>query len=169
MENKLTYSVSLGQIIDEFQLEEITSPVDRERLIRRSEVNRPGLALAGHFGYFEPGRIQIIGISAGQDLLLITHKVASKGDIWFHIKDYPGSHVVLLCDGAEPDAVDFTEAATVAAVYSKAPLGQRVTVDYTRIKNIKKPPSAKPGYVTFSSNYSAYVVNDPKNLPEQVK
>jgi hypothetical protein len=42
----------------------------------------------------------------------ITHKVASKGDIWFHIKDYPGSHVVLLCDGAEPDAHDFTEAAT---------------------------------------------------------
>ena len=44
-----------------------------------------------------------------------------------------------------------------------------MTVDYTRIKNIKKPPSAKPGYVTFGSNYSAYVVNDPKNLPEQVK
>ena len=99
----------------------------------------------------------------------ITHKVASKGDIWFHIKDYPGSHVVLLCDGAEPDALDFTEAATVAAVYSKAPTGQRVTVDYTRIKNIKKPPASKPGYVTFASNYSAYVVNDVKNLPKQVK
>ena len=99
----------------------------------------------------------------------ITHKVASKGDIWFHIKDYPGSHVVLLCDGDEPDALDFTEAATVAAVYSMAPTGQRVTVDYTRIKNIKKPPSSKPGYVTFSSNYSAYVVNDAKNLPKQVK
>ncbi len=99
----------------------------------------------------------------------ITHKVAGKGDIWFHIKDYPGSHVVLICDGAEPDAIDFTEAATVAAVYSKAPLGQRVTVDYTRIKNIKKPPASKPGYVTFSTNYSAYVINDPKNLPEQVK
>ncbi len=99
----------------------------------------------------------------------ITHKVAGKGDIWFHIKDYPGSHVVLLCDGAEPDATDFTEAATLAAVYSKAPQGQRVTVDYTRIKNIKKPPASKPGYVTFGSNYSAYVVNDPKNLPKQVK
>ena len=76
---------------------------------------------------------------------------------------------MLLCDGDEPDALDFTEAATVAAVYSKAPSGQRVTVDYTRVKNIKKPPASKPGYVTFSSNYSAYVVNDPKNLPEQVK
>ena len=63
MDSKLTYSVSLGQIIDEFQLEEITPAVDRERLIHRSEVNRPGLALAGHFGYFEPGRIQIVGTS----------------------------------------------------------------------------------------------------------
>ncbi len=63
MDSKLTYSVTLGQIIDEFQLEEVTPDVDRERRIEKSEVNRPGLALAGHFGYFEPARIQIIGIS----------------------------------------------------------------------------------------------------------
>ncbi len=63
MESKITYSVPLGSIIDEFQLEEVNGPVDRSRLIERSEVNRPGLALTGHFGYFEPARIQIIGIS----------------------------------------------------------------------------------------------------------
>lgn len=90
----------------------------------------------------------------------ITHKIAGKGDLWFHIKDYPGSHVVLLCDGDEPDAIDFTEAAIIAAVNSKAPNGQRVTVDYTRIKNLKKPQGAKPGFVTFSQNWSAYVVPD---------
>ncbi len=98
----------------------------------------------------------------------ITFKLASKGDIWFHIKDYPGSHVVLFCDGAEPDAVDFTEAATLAAYCSKAPAGQRVTVDYTRIKNIKKPPNAKPGFVTFSANYSAYVTPD-ASVAEEMK
>lgn len=91
----------------------------------------------------------------------ITHKLAAKGDLWFHIKDYPGSHVVLFCDGAEPDAVDFTEAAVIAAVNSKAPSGQRVTVDYTRIKHLKKPPASKPGFVTFQTNYSAYVIPDP--------
>ncbi len=63
MESKTTYSVSLGSVIDEFQLEEVNGPVDRERQVQRSEVNRPGLALAGFFGYFEPGRIQIIGLS----------------------------------------------------------------------------------------------------------
>jgi len=98
----------------------------------------------------------------------ITHKLASKGDIWFHIKDYPGSHAVLFCDGAEPDALDFTEAATIAAVYSKAPAGQKVTVDYTRIRYLKKPPAAKPGFVTFSNNYSAYVTPD-RELAERLQ
>lgn len=63
MESKTTYSVSLGSVIDEFQLEEVNTAVDRERAVQRSEVNRPGLVLAGFFGYFEPGRIQIIGLS----------------------------------------------------------------------------------------------------------
>ena len=64
MESKMTYSVSLGCVIDEFQLEEINKPEgSRDRPVNRSEVNRPGLALAGFFGYFEPGRIQIIGLS----------------------------------------------------------------------------------------------------------
>ena len=87
----------------------------------------------------------------------LTFKLASKGDLWFHVKGIPGSHVVLFCDGEEPDAKDFTEAATIAAVYSKAPEGQKVEVDYTRIKNIKKPPASKPGFVTYQTNYSAYV------------
>ena len=64
MESKMTYSVSLGSVIDEFQLEEINKPEgSRDRPVNRNEVNRPGLALAGFFGYFEPGRIQIIGLS----------------------------------------------------------------------------------------------------------
>ena len=63
MDAKTVYSVPLGQVIDEFQLEEINGPVDRERPVEKNEVNRPGLALVGHFGYFEPARIQIVGIS----------------------------------------------------------------------------------------------------------
>ncbi len=70
MSEKKVYTVPLGSIIDEFQLEEINAPVDRERPVQRSEVNRPGLALAGFFGYFEPGRIQIIGLSEND---YITH------------------------------------------------------------------------------------------------
>ena len=91
----------------------------------------------------------------------LTMKTAEKHDIWFHTKDIPGSHVFLVTEGEEPSDLDYTEAANIAAVNSKAPAGQRVTVDYTRIKNIKKPPNAKPGFVTFANNYSAYVIPDP--------
>ncbi len=64
MGQKITYSVSLGSIIDEFQLETINSPEGmRDIKVQRSEVNRPGLALSGFLDYFEPGRIQIIGMS----------------------------------------------------------------------------------------------------------
>ena len=86
----------------------------------------------------------------------LTFKVAEKGDLWFHTKDIPGSHVIMLCDGEEPSERDYTEAASVAARYSKA-TGDLVAVDYTRVKNIKKPSGAKPGFVIYKTNYTAFV------------
>ena len=86
----------------------------------------------------------------------LTFKMASKGDLWFHTKDIPGSHVIMLCDGEEPSERDYTEAASVAARYSKA-TGDLVAVDYTRVKNIKKPGGAKPGFVIYKTNYTAFV------------
>ena len=97
----------------------------------------------------------------------ITFKAASKLDLWFHVKGAPGSHVVLFCNGEEPSEKDYTEAATIAATYSSIDGGQ-IAVDYTRVKNVKKPPASKPGYVTYSTNYSAYVVCDEK-LCESLK
>lgn len=91
----------------------------------------------------------------------ITFKAASKLDLWFHVKGAPGSHVVLVCNGDEPSEKDYTEAATIAATYSSLEGGQ-IAVDYTRVKNVKKPPAAKPGYVTYSTNYTAYVASDEK-------
>ncbi len=94
----------------------------------------------------------------------ITHKIAQKSDLWFHIHGMPGSHVVLFCDGEEPTADDYTLAATIAATHSKAPRGTKVCVDYTRIKNVKKPPASKPGYVTYSTNFAAWVEADEKAI-----
>ena len=86
----------------------------------------------------------------------LTFKVAGKGDLWFHTKDIPGSHVIMLCDGEEPSEQDYTEAASLAAKYSKA-TGDLVAVDYTRVKNIKKPAGSKPGFVIYKTNYTAFV------------
>lgn len=92
----------------------------------------------------------------------LTFKMATKGDLWFHVKGAPGSHVVLFCDGAEPPERDYTEAAIIAATYSAFGDGGQIPVDYTRVKNVKKPPAAKPGYVTYATNYTAYVTQDEK-------
>ena len=88
----------------------------------------------------------------------LTFKLASKNDIWFHVKNIPGSHTVLLCEGREPGDADLTEAATVAAKNSKAVGQDRVEVDMTRIKNVKKPASAKPGFVIYD-NYKTVIVS----------
>jgi predicted ribosome quality control (RQC) complex YloA/Tae2 family protein len=87
----------------------------------------------------------------------ITHRLADRNDYWFHAKGLPGSHVVLVCNGEEPPEVDFTRAAEIAAHYSKAAGGQNVPVDYTKVRNLKKPPAAKPGLVIYHTNWTAYV------------
>ena len=96
----------------------------------------------------------------------LTFKVAEKDDLWFHVKDIPGSHVIMLAGGEEPSETDYTEAAALAAFFSKA-TGDLVTVDYTRVKNIKKPQCAKPGFVIYKTNYSAYV--RPSRDVEEIK
>ncbi len=91
----------------------------------------------------------------------ITHKIAEKTDYWFHAKNRPGSHVVLLLEGkGEPDAADFTEAASIAALYSAAAGAPLTEVDYTTVRNLKKAPGAKPGFVIYHTNWSATVSPD---------
>lgn len=90
----------------------------------------------------------------------ITHKVADKNDYWFHVKGRPGSHVILECDGREPGDIDFTQAARIAALYSSAADGQNVAVDYTKVRSLKKTPGAKPGFVIYHTNWTAYVTPD---------
>lgn len=86
----------------------------------------------------------------------ITFKLAEKSDYWFHAKNVPGSHVLMICNGEEPDALDFTEAAEIAAFNSKAE-GENIAVDYAFAKSIKKPAGSKPGFVIYHTNWTAYV------------
>ncbi|MBR5528188.1 MAG: NFACT family protein [Clostridia bacterium] len=94
----------------------------------------------------------------------VTTVAAGKNDYWFHVKNMPGSHTVMLCGDTEPDAVDFTECAMIAAYYSSGKKIPNVAVDYTRIKNIRKPSGAKPGFVIYDTNYSAYVTADEEKV-----
>jgi len=90
----------------------------------------------------------------------VTMSLANKNDYWFHVKGMPGSHTLLICGSEEPDAKDFTECAMIAAYYSSARKLPNAPVDYTRVKNIKKPKGAKPGFVLYETNFTAYVTAD---------
>ncbi len=134
----------------------------------RDELYRSGYS-SKMKGYKPPKQIKSrpmrFTTSGGYELLVgrnnvqndhLTFKVADKHDIWFHTKDIPGSHVIMVTGGEEPSERDYTEAASIAAYYSKA-TQDLVAVDYTAVKNIKKPQGAKPGFVIYKTNYTAYV------------
>lgn len=97
----------------------------------------------------------------------ITTKLAEKTDWWFHIKNLPGSHVLMKCNGEEPSERDFTECAEIAAYYSKGE-GDNIEVDYTLAKHVKKPAGAKPGYVIYHVNWSAIVTPNEKKIKEMM-
>ena len=97
---------------------------------------------------------------------ILTFKTASKGDIWMHTKDIPGSHVIVKTGGLTADELGeelVWEAAAIAAYHSKARTSENVAVDYVPIRYVKKPAGAKPGMVIFTNNRTVYV--SPK-LPE---
>ncbi len=97
----------------------------------------------------------------------ITTKLAKKSDWWFHVKGGHGSHAIMVCEiGEDPDARDFTEVAEAAAYYSGLREGSNVAVDYTEVRNVKKPSGSAPGKVVYYTNYTAYV--NPKK-PEEMK
>ena len=88
----------------------------------------------------------------------VTIRMSYSTDIWLHTKNIPGSHTLIRTNGSgeAPDST-ILEAAQLAAYYSKAKNSAQVPVDYTQIKNVKKPNGAKPGFVIYEKNNTIYV------------
>lgn len=102
-----------------------------------------------------------IAISVGKNNKqndMLTFKIAKRTDIWLHTKDIPGSHVVI--HSSEPDETTLREAATLAAYFSKARESSSVPVDYTDIRQVKKPNGAKPGFVIYFEQKTLYIDPD---------
>jgi len=104
------------------------------------------------------GRIIYVGKNNIQNDWLTMRK-ARPTDLWLHVKIIPGSHVLIpLEDGEEfPDDTTLEEAAALAIYYSQARGSSQVPVDYTHVKQIKKPNSAKPGMVIYDQNWTLYL------------
>ncbi len=87
----------------------------------------------------------------------LTLKTAGKTDLWFHTKNIPGSHTVIITNKENVPDTSILEAARLAAYHSKARNSSQVAVDYTFIKNVSKPQGAKYGMVIYEKNKTVYV------------
>ena len=87
----------------------------------------------------------------------LTTRLASKDDLWFHVKDFQGSHVILRTENKIPSQETIVKCAELAKKYSKANQTANIMVDYSYVKFVKKPHGSKPGMVTYTNNKSIIV------------
>ncbi len=99
----------------------------------------------------------------------LTLKFAKPHDIWLHTKNIPGSHTVISTKKQEVPDTTLIEAAILAAYHSRARQGANVAVDYTEIRNVKKPSGAKPGMVIYEEYSTLYVTPDEQKMKEMSK
>lgn len=99
---------------------------------------------------------------------VLTLKTANNHDVWLHVKDQSGSHTVVFSENKEITENAIFEAAIIAAYHSKSSQSSSVAVDYTKIKNVKKPSGAKPGKVIYE-NYNTLYVTPDKTLVEKLR
>ena len=161
-EKEISYLDSVLTFIDNAQTSEDLDDIRAELvesgfLRRRNTKDKPRKTKTDPIEYVtSSGKKLLVGRNNKENDIL-TFKTASSKDIWLHTKDIPGSHVILFTRGEEPSEKDIFEAAAVAALHSKAKLSGNVPVDYVKIKYVKKPNGAKPGYVIFTNNNTVYV------------
>ena len=167
-ESELAYLESVQTALNTAEsptdLVEIREELCRAGYASRGKQKQMGSRKQGTPGYAEYRTTGGYRVLCGKNNLqneYITHKVAERGDFWFHAKNKPGSHVVMLLEGKEePPAEDFTEAASIAALFSAAEGAPLTEVDYTTVRQLKKAPGGKPGFVIYHTNWSAIVTPD---------
>lgn len=156
-------------------LESVSSYLERVKTVEETDLLKQELIDSGFIRYRKTKRDQAkknkpkpysYTLSSGKTVLVgrnnkendwLTLKKAASSDLWFHTKDIPGSHTVMMLNGEEPTDEDLFEAASIAAFHSKGSGSENVPVDYTKIRHVKKPGGANPGMVIFTNNRTLYV------------
>lgn len=108
-------------------------------------------------------------VSVGRNNLMndrLTLKTAKNYDTWFHTQNCPGSHVICETSGKEITDGAIHDCAVIAAYFSKARSSSNVAVDYTLVKNIKKPNGAKPGFVIYNTYKTEFATPTREEIEE---
>lgn len=164
-EAELTYLESvadaLSRAADSCELEELRQELEQSGYLRAKKDKRRTVHSTCPLSFCsDDGFTILVGRNNVQNDRLTT-RTAKGSDWWFHTKNIPGSHTVVLTEGAEPPETTLRQAAVLAATHSRAAASAQVPVDYTRIRYVKKPAGAKPGMVIYENNRTVYVTPDP--------
>lgn len=162
-QTELTYIDSVFESLalaeNERDLNEIRAELAEQGYVRRragkKNQKQPSLSAPLKFKTSD-GFTVLVGRNNRQNDKL-TMKDANNNDIWFHTKNIPGSHTVLVTDGKAPTETAMEEAAVLAAQHSRAKDSAQVPVDYTQIRYVSKPQGAKPGMVIYVQYKTVYV------------
>lgn len=140
------------------ELEEIRLELAEAGYIKKSQSRKQQKATKPLFKEYtsKEGYKILVGKNNLQNDYLTT-SLANKNDLWFHVKNSAGSHVIVFCDGKAVSEETVLQAAILAAENSKAAGSSNVPVDYTPVKYVKKPRGAKPGMVIYTTNKTVYV------------
>lgn len=113
------------------------------------------------------GFLILVGRNNLQNEKLTLHTARGR-DLWFHTKNAPGSHTVVMSEGREIPGATKNEAAQLAVLHSSQAQGAKVAVDYTEVKNIRKTGDLKPGMVLYEHYETAYITPEP-GLAERLR
>ena len=155
-----TVLYEVGQAEGEAALAEVREELRAGGYLKRSRQKEKKQKPADFIRYrSSDGFVILVGRNNMQTEKL-TLKTARGRDVWFHVKNAPGSHVVVLCEGQEVPNRTKTEAAILAAYHSSQNGGAKVPVDYTFVKHIRKTGGLRPGMVLYDIYETAYVTPD---------
>ena len=98
----------------------------------------------------------------------LTTKTARRSDLWFHAQKIHGSHVLLRCEGQEPPPRSLEQAAAIAAWFSQGRGAGKLPVDYTLVRNVRKPSGALPGKVLYT-DYKTLTVEGDEELVKKLR
>ncbi|MBQ5810134.1 MAG: NFACT family protein, partial [Clostridia bacterium] len=139
-------------------LGEIRAELEATGYIRRASKGRKNAPVGKPKEYKSPDGFKILVGRNNIQNEVLTFKTASKQDMWFHVKDFPGAHTIVFSDGREiPESTLLYAAKLTAANTAKTALSSSVAVDYTLVKRVKKQAGGKPGMVFYTDQKTLYV------------
>ncbi|RKQ37425.1 Rqc2 family fibronectin-binding protein [Oceanobacillus halophilus] len=164
--DQLLQQIDVASVDD---IEEIREELREEGYLkkqRKSKKNKNKPAKPVPEKYISTDNTEILVGKNNKQNEFLTMKLARRDEIWLHTKDIPGSHVVIRSQ--EPSEETLMEAAQIAAYFSKSQNSSTVPVDYTKVRHVKKPNGAKPGFVIYENQKTLFVTPS-KEMVDKLK